>query len=384
MRPFLVIVAAFAAVSFFGSDACAAEIKVEKFGAGEPSIIEISGGIEVGDADRFSAAIEGVEKAMVLLSSPGGAVNDGLSVAAEIRSMGYTTIVLPDKECYSACALIWVAGVKRMMGETASIGVHAAWRNEAMVDGSTIATESGVANADIGSFLTYIGLSREAIRYFTTAGPKDVLPVTPEIAQRLDIDTAVITDDGVVPASERPTPTLLVTQTANYLALGANCAEVYGLDKDWLRQKGEERLKHGHALFGGEVFAELVPMSVSKQKEDMDRMGVRVWCEDAEYQLRAGGLPTGVTGPSFDCAKASTVTELGICNAPGLWMPDRAMGSIFSVIHSKGSTENRRELNRRQRAWIERRDTCGDDVLCLADRYDAWFLDLTSMTAGLP
>lgn len=229
-------------------------------------------------------------------------VNDGLTIAAEIRSMGYTTIVLSDQECYSACALIWVAGVKRMMGETASIGIHAAWRNEAMHDGSTIATESGVANADIGSFLTNVGLSREAIRYFTTAGPQDVLPITPEIAQRLDIDTAVITDDGVVPASERPTPTLLVIQTANYLALGANCAEFYGLDKDWLRQKGEERLKYGHALFGGEVFAELVPMSVSKQKEDMDRIGVRAWCEDAEYQLRVSGLPTGVTGPSFDCA----------------------------------------------------------------------------------
>lgn len=51
------------------ADACAAEIKVERFGACEPSIIEISGGIEVGDADRFSAAIEGIEKAMVLLSS---------------------------------------------------------------------------------------------------------------------------------------------------------------------------------------------------------------------------------------------------------------------------------------------------------------------------
>ena len=65
-------------------------------------------------------------------------------------------------------------------------------------------------------------------------------------------------------------------------------------------------------------------------------------------------------------------------------MPDRAMNSIFKVIHSKGSTESKLELNQRQRAWIQRRDTCGDDVLCLSDRYDAWFLDLTSIAVDLP
>lgn len=383
MQLFLAIFAASAAVSFSSPNAHAADIKVD-FGAGQPSVIEISGSIETGDAERFFAATEHVEQAMVLLSSPGGAVDDGLSIAAEIRSMGYTTIVMPEKECYSACALIWVAGVKRMMGETASIGVHAAWRNEVMADGSTITTESGVANADIGSFLTYAGLSREAIRYFTTAEPDEILPVTPEIAQRLGIDTAVIRSDQVVPVSERPTPHRLVIQTTNYIALGESCAEFYGLDKDWLTEKGQERLSLGHELFGGGVFAELVPMAVTKQKDDMARIGVRAWCEEAEYQLRTEGLPTGVTGPSFDCTRATTVTERSICNTPGLWMPDRAMNSIFKVIHSKGSTESKRELNQRQRAWIQRRDTCGDDVLCLADRYDAWFLDLTSIAVDLP
>lgn len=384
MQHFLAIVAVSAAVSLSSPDAHAADIKVENFGADQPSIIEISGSIKAGDAEQFSAATDGIKQAMVLLSSPGGAVDDGLSMAAQVRKMGYTTVVSPNKECYSACALIWVAGVKRMMGETASIGVHAAWRNQAMVDGSTIATESGVANADIGAFLTHAGLSREAIRYFTTAGPDEVLPVTPEIAQRLGIDAAVIRSDRVVPVSERPTPYRLITETTNYVALGGSCSQLYGLDQDWLREKGRERLLLGHELFGGDVFADLVPMALTKQTDDMDRMGVRAWCEEAEYQLRAEGLPTGVTGPSFNCAKATTVTERGICDAPGLWMPDRAMNHIFKVIHSEGSAESKRELNKRQRAWIQRRETCGNDVQCLTDLYDAWFLDLTSIAADLP
>ncbi len=384
LGPFLTIVVASAVGLLFSPAARAADIAVENFGADEPSIIEISGSIEAGDAQEFFAATEGIEQAIVLLSSPGGAVGDGLSIAAEIRSMGYTTAVLADKECYSACALISVAGAKRMMADTAIIGVHAAWREETIVDGSKIATESGVANADIGSFLTYVGLSREAIRYFTTAGPSELLPVTPEIAQRLDIDTAVIRSDRVVPVSERPTPLRLATEVVNYFGLAGSCSDLYGLDENWLKERAAERLALGHDLFGGDTFANLLPMAVTKQKDDRDRMGVRAWCEDAEYQLRAGKQPTGVIGPSFNCAKATTVTEHGICDAPGLWMPDRAMSFMFNAIHSKGSAASKRELNQRQRAWIQRRDACRDDVLCLADQYDAWFLNLTSIAADLP
>ena len=98
LGPFLTIVVASAVGLLFSPAARAADIAVENFGADEPSIIEISGSIEAGDAQEFFAATEGIEQAIVLLSSPGGAVGDGLSIAAEIRSMGYTTAVLADKE----------------------------------------------------------------------------------------------------------------------------------------------------------------------------------------------------------------------------------------------------------------------------------------------
>src|SRR5690606_26342187 len=109
-----------------------------------------------------------------------------------------TTVVSPESTCYSICAVIWVSGYKRVMGSTSKIGVHAAYRDRVEDDGTARSYESGVANADIGSFLTRVGLSREAIRYFTTAGPNEVLPITPTIAQRLDIDTAVLDGDRFI------------------------------------------------------------------------------------------------------------------------------------------------------------------------------------------
>lgn len=93
-------------------------------------------------------------------------MDEGLSIAAEVGQRGFTTIVAPGAECHSICAVIWVSGSSRMMDSTSTIGVHAAYRNQAMGDGTSLTSESGVASADIGSFLTHVGLSREAIRYF--------------------------------------------------------------------------------------------------------------------------------------------------------------------------------------------------------------------------
>jgi hypothetical protein len=66
------------------------------------------------------------------------------------------------------------------MSPDSQIGFHAAYIQEA---GEY--RESGVANAEIGSFLTHLGLRIEAIRFFTIAGPKDFRLLTPDKAREL-------------------------------------------------------------------------------------------------------------------------------------------------------------------------------------------------------
>lgn len=372
-------VAAFALVAH--SSASAADIQITKGDTTTPSIIDITGPIESGDADRFYDLSQRTERAIVLLQSPGGLVDEGLAIAAEIGQRDFSTIVAPGAECHSICAVIWVSGGSRVMDSTSTIGVHAAYRSQALEDGTSLASESGVANADIGSFLTHVGLSREAIRYFTTAGPNDVLPITPAIAQRLDIDTAVTEGDQIRMPDERPTPRRLALQSATYIGLSGDCAPLLGLDAVFLQEQGGQRLRLGHELFGGELFASLVPEMSSRVNSSKESMALKDWCTGAATDLHDDGMSVGIAGPSYDCANAATSTERAICGSFDLWLEDRALGSIYSVLRNVSSGEERTALAQKQRSWISQRDRCGSDVDCILDRYRAWFLDLSLIAA---
>ena len=66
-----------------------------------------------------------------------------------IAGQNFATMVLPDEECASACALIWISSYRRYMSASSKIGFHAAYTT---VDGKP--RETGMGNAEIGSYLT--------------------------------------------------------------------------------------------------------------------------------------------------------------------------------------------------------------------------------------
>lgn len=362
--------------------ASAADIQITHGDANAPSFIDITGPIESGDANRFYELSQSTEKAFVFLQSPGGIVDEGLSIAAEIRLRGFTTFVAPRNECYSICAVIWVSGSHRVMDSTSQIGVHAAYKAKAMDNGTPVASESGVANADIGSFLTHLGLSRETIRYFTTAGPNDILPITPRIAQRLNIDTTVTDGNQIHLPQERPTPRRLAFQSATYVAMSGDCAKLLGLDAEFLLEQGGQRLRLGHELFGGELFASLVPEISSSVNSRKSNSALKDWCTTAATGLHYEGMSIGINGPSYDCTKAATSAERAICGSFELWLEDRALGNIYSVLRNASSGSESTKLVQKQRSWMRQRDRCGNDVDCILDRYDAWFLDLSLIAAN--
>ncbi len=110
-----------------------------------------------------------------------------------------------------------------------------------------LAGHSTASAADIDSFLTHIGLSREAIRYFATAGPNHALPITPAIAQRLDIDTTVTDGGQIRMPQEKPTPRRIAFVSATYIGLSGDFAPLLGLDPAFLRKQGSQRLKLGQS-----------------------------------------------------------------------------------------------------------------------------------------
>jgi uncharacterized protein YecT (DUF1311 family) len=180
---------------------------------------------------------------------------------------------------------------------------------------------------------------------------------------------------------ERPTPRRIALQSATYVGLSGDCAPLLGLDAAFLQEQGGQRLRLGHELFGGELFASLVPEMSSRVSSTKVSMALKDWCTGAAADLHQEGMSVGIAGPSYDCAKATTSTERAICGSFELWLEDRALGYIYFVLRNVSSGEERTLLVEKQRRWISQRDRCGNDVACILDRYRAWFLDLSLIAA---
>src|SRR3954463_10911563 len=101
-----------------------------------------------------------------------------------IRLRNFASIVLTGSRCASACAVAWLGGTRRLMGEQARIGFHAA----SNADGR----ETGIGNALLGAYLNRIGLPYEAVMYITAASPDRVTWLDLKAAREVGIDVAVI------------------------------------------------------------------------------------------------------------------------------------------------------------------------------------------------
>ncbi|MFK7877514.1 MAG: hypothetical protein AB8B71_17355 [Paracoccaceae bacterium] len=354
----------------------AAEIEVVQGVDPNQKAILVRGPIEEGDDNRFFEIAEETPRAIVFLESPGGLVSTGISIAAEIAIRGYTTLVLDGSGCHSICAIMWVAAVRRYMSPDAEISVHAAYRMRNSVDGSVETSESRVANAQIGAFLNEIGLSADAIRYFTFAGPsEELLDITPEIAQALSIDVYIQKPNSVISPSERPTPRRITRQVSEYSALAGNCTKLFSVDGTIWNEQARAVLDRGHQTFGGEIFAPLLGEYVAVTKADIEQQGFVRWCLSAEQNLRRDGLQTGISGPSYDCSKSSTRTEFAVCDTPDLWAMDRAMASLYFYYRENADASRSQEFLSSRRAWLSRRDQCADDTSCLYERYSSRLFD---------
>jgi hypothetical protein len=76
---------------------------------------------------------------------------EALNIGSAIRRMGFDTLVLSNKTCASACALIWLAGHYRWAGPKAAIGFHAIYYGDGNI--------SSGGNALVGAYLRDLGLS---------------------------------------------------------------------------------------------------------------------------------------------------------------------------------------------------------------------------------
>lgn len=146
-------------------------------------VVRISGDFATGDAEKFLTATDGAANAIVLLESNGGDLQTGLDIGSLVRMRGYGTAVPDGQSCYSACALTWLGGTKRIVGTDGHVSFHAAYVLE---NGS--ARESGVANALVGAYLSKLGLKENAVVFLTSAPPDDFNELDAEWSENLGIE----------------------------------------------------------------------------------------------------------------------------------------------------------------------------------------------------
>jgi hypothetical protein len=181
----------------------AADIVVKPLEGGA-TLIAIDGELELGDIDSFRAKTEPlpVGRTTVEFRSKGGRLLAGIRIGAQIRAKRFNTVVPEGAQCASACALAWLGGARRFVGEDSSVGFHTAY-----ILKTAGPAESGPGNAILGAYLNQIGLSEEAILYITHAAPTSVQWMSLEEAVEYGIVVAKLPPAGVRPPADDPVDT---------------------------------------------------------------------------------------------------------------------------------------------------------------------------------
>lgn len=81
----------------------------------------------------------------------------------------------------------------------------------------------------------------------------------------------------------------------------------------------------------------------------------------------------------LDCSKARTPADRTICRNYALGQQEARMATLFAVTTSLVAMGQRGNIQDAQRAWLDKREACGDSVACLARAYDARIDELNSV-----
>ncbi|MFZ1964144.1 MAG: hypothetical protein WAU78_11890 [Roseiarcus sp.] len=83
-----------------------------------------------------------------------------------------------------------------------------------------------------------------------------------------------------------------------------------------------------------------------------------------------------VSGPSFDCRKASLPAEQTICHSARLAAMDLVQAKLYAGLRSVATPRERKRIDADQLAWIRSVQSCGWNADCISSAYQAHVTDL--------
>lgn len=198
---------------------CSAQAAVRSFGPftvddAHSDIISLNGEIDVGAALNFRRAVEAAPDAkLVVLNSPGGAVQIALLIADDVHERKLATYIPKGAGCYSACAFVFLAGVERQVdGE---LGVHQ------ISSDSTDLVGAQLSISDIIDVLNRFDTPVEVLTVMFKTPPKDMHVFTPDEVARYGLDRK---QDTPTTAASKNTPSAESTEPLSAAAAPAPTA----------------------------------------------------------------------------------------------------------------------------------------------------------------
>jgi uncharacterized protein YecT (DUF1311 family) len=94
-----------------------------------------------------------------------------------------------------------------------------------------------------------------------------------------------------------------------------------------------------------------------------------ITCSMDSGAAKTGYANVAASGPSFDCAKNTSLGEQAICSNPELANLDAELADTYYRVFRQLSLMGRSQLHDQQLAWMQNRSSCNDDARCIRTVY---------------
>ena len=161
----------------------------------DATVVYLNGQIDPNASVRLYRALDGVDgKILVWLNSPGGNLFAGMELGRILRLRSAWTYIIDSRtllpgECYSACGLAFLGGVRRFSDHGARYGVHrASLRASPSTGARDLAPELSAA---ISSYIQQMGVDVRLLDLWKRAAPDEMY-----VLSRQELEDLRVVKDG--------------------------------------------------------------------------------------------------------------------------------------------------------------------------------------------
>lgn len=153
--------------------------------------VTIEGEIKAGDYENLKEKLAPYMTAnhiVVFITGPGGDLLESMNIGGFIRDNKIKTVARG--KCASACAYIWLAGIKLGVDPKTNLGFHAAYA----LDKRGRAFADGQGNALLGGYLAMLGYDLNLIAFATQVEGDSIVWMTANDARKLGLNFHTVKD----------------------------------------------------------------------------------------------------------------------------------------------------------------------------------------------